>query len=377
MNSVDFMEQRKRLSQRRANTINNIQKLADESNRIKSVAENSKKHLAEIENEFELQTGLNKTDIVFLFAATALQCVRQYILTSFDERVDDKTAAEKVKDGESEHSDRTYRWYNPSLDDILTNPVPFDATFGSPDFNLGIGGGFTHRAKTLGHDPLLGWVFGTANIATGTLTTWDFRSFHIKTGLTINDRIRDKITNNASTAKVFYYTKAKLLDSGIDGKTIIGASLVKEAMHLKSDIGSFASLPIPVISSISPSLSRDLASYGLDMGNVTTVIKQASYATLINVIVAMIHRLFYNETLSKSLYEVKTRKILSYSNLLASSSNIIATAVAMSLGDESAIRRLDIGGFIVTLYRLISDFSFIYKVKEEFIFNNFNKLITG
>lgn len=42
--------------------------------------------------------------------------------------------------------------------------------FGSKDFDLGIGSGFTHRAKTLGHDHILGWIFGTMNIATSTIT---------------------------------------------------------------------------------------------------------------------------------------------------------------------------------------------------------------
>ncbi len=370
-------KQRGNLRQRSLGTLNHMRDIADESRRVEEIARYSPKRLEEIENEFEIQTGLNKTDIIFLFAATALQCVRQYILTGFEERVDDKTAAKKTNSGVEEHSNRTYRWYNPSLNDILLNPVPFDTNFGSPDFNLKLGGGFTHRAKTLGHDPLLGWIFGTANIATGTLTTWDLRSFHIKTGFTKNDFARDKIAYNASTSKVLYYTKNKLLDSGTEGKKIIGASILKEAIHLRSDIGSFASLPIPVVSSISPELSKDIADYGIDMANIAAITKQAAFAMLINALVAMIHKLFYDQTISKTLYEVKTRKILSYSNLIAATSNVIAVAIGTSLGNGTAIRKLDIGGFAVTIYRLIKDFNFIYKVKEEFIFSSFNKLIDG
>jgi hypothetical protein len=81
----------------------------------------------------------------------------------------------------------------------------------------------------------LDWIFGTANIATSTLTTNDFSSYHVKTGTVIR---RDKITNNIQTPSVFYYTKEKLLNNGIEGKKIIDISLVKEAVHLKSDINT-------------------------------------------------------------------------------------------------------------------------------------------
>jgi hypothetical protein len=248
--------------------------------------------------------------------------------------------------------------------------------FGSPDFGLGLGGK-THRYKTLGHDPLLGWIFGTANIATGTLTTWDFSSFHIRTGMSQAMQVRDKITYNADTFKVFQYTKGKLLDSGWKGKSIIATSLMKEAKHLKSDIGSFAGLPIPVVQIVSPDFAKELASYGLDAANVVTIGEQAVWATLINTIIAMIHRLFYDKSacVSKKVYEVKTRKILSYSNLIATSSNIIITAISAYLGNANALQKLDIGGMLVTLYRLISDFKFMHQVKREFVFGQFASMI--
>ena len=65
--------------------------------------------------------------------------------------------------------------------------------------------------------------------------------------------------------------------------------------------------------------------------------------------------------IKRDLYEVRTRKILSYSNALATSSNIIYTAITKNF------TKLDVGGAVVTLYRLITDYSFISKVKYEFI----------
>lgn len=364
-----------------------INQIIREDERIEHIATFSKKYLNEIDQEFKSVTKLNKIDTTFLFFATALQCARQYFLTDFKERLSDQEAAKKTKgDQPHESSDRSHQWYRPSLDEIITSPVPYDAIYGSKEMGLGLSGN-THRFKTLGHDPLLGWIFGTANITTSTMTTWDFASYHVKTGFTSNKLARDKITNNADTLKVFDYTKERLINGGIDGKTAIGTSIIKQGIHLKSDKYSIAGLPIPVASVISPDLSRKLAEYGLDMGNLTTVGKQATFAALINTIIAMIHGLFYDENQYSrwSLYEVKTRKILSYSNMIATTSNVLVVGLGAALGTttntpeltKKALSKMDIGGCMVTLYRLITDINFIAKVKEEFIVNEFQKLVTG
>jgi hypothetical protein len=353
-----------------------LQSMADprhELLRVADFAHNPKRTFIDLDVEFERQTGLTKVDIAFLFFATAAQCIRQYILTGFPERLDDQAAANATKGHTEEHSNRSHQWYNPTLKEIITNPVPFDAMYGSPDFDLSLSGR-THRRKTLGHDPILGWIFGTANIATSTITTNDFASYHVKTGTELK---RDKITNNAQTPYVFYYTKEKLFNNGIEGKKIIAASLVKEAVHLKSDINTKESLPFPIVSVLSPELADTLASYGFDMANIAAVGKQASYAIMINMLIGMIHYLVhdFNNGESRKLYEVRTRKILSYSNYIASASNLLYVTISAGLGNGAAFRKLDIGGFIVTLYRLISDSAFIQKIKEEFIFGNFRAKI--
>ena len=362
-------------SERMNGALSDMSSIAGESIRVADIAHNAISIIENLDEEFESQTGLTKPDVAFMFFATALQCARWALLTKFKERVDhDKTEGGKT----DEHSNRSHRWYRPSLEEVISNPVPFDTTFGSPDTGANIGG--KHRLKTLGHDPVLGWVFGTANIATSTLTRWDFTSYHIKTGEDKLGRKKDKLTNRAKTELVFDYTGRKLLDEGAKGKSIIGASLVKEYAHLKSDIGSHKSLPFPLVSSVSPQLADTLADYGLDMANVLTVGKQAAYSTLINALIGMIHYLFYDpiKDNSRRLYEVRTRKIITYSNLISSNCNVLAVAVKAALGDaEGALRMLDIGGFLVALYRLISDAKFIKEVKQEFVMGNYYKLIQG
>ena len=90
-------------------------------------------------------------------------------------------------------------------------------------------------------------------------------------------------------------------------------------------------------------------------------------------LIAMFHRMFCPEgtEMEQKLYEVKTRKILSYSNLVASSSNLAVVAVTKNF------KLLDLGGLAVTIYRLITDVKFIRQVKQEFIFGSYKDLFWG
>lgn len=342
--------------------------------------------LDDIEEQFQKATNLNGIDVTFLFFAVALQCVRQYLITPFklkDERDNDKDAADKVKGNKKEHSNRKHRLYNPSITEIQTNPVPFDTMFGSKVLGANIGG--RHRYKTLGHDPVLGWVFGTANIATSTVTNNRFESFHVKTGLTGRNTFLDMLKQRADTKKVLSYTRDKLLYEEKEGRMKIACSLLKEAEHLLSDVKSKDSLPIPIVSVFSEKMAETLADYGVDTENLLNVGKQAGYALLINFIISTLHRLCYREEKDGDikLYKVRTRKIVSLSDLIASTSNVIAVAVteaaaAITKNERLAkkgMKYIDIGGYIVTINRLISDYKLIKKIKMEFIGDGFNSAI--
>lgn len=67
--------------------------------------------------------------------------------------------------------------------------------------------------------------------------------------------------------------------------------------------------------------------------------------------------------------KVYSCEILLISNALASAGNI---AYAISTEDW---RKLDIGGTMVTLYRLFSDTRFMSKIKKEFIENEMDKVL--
>ena len=63
--------------------------------------------------------------------------------------------------------------------------------------------------------------------------------------------------------------------------------------------------------------------------------------------------------------------------MIASASNVLWVGGNLAVGNASAIKSLDIGGLIVTVNRLLTDVKLIYKIKEEFVFGAFNKMIQG
>ncbi len=368
MSSIDFKKRKAEIDANLAETINDLGKGYNETVRVCNVVENTYGILDDLDGQFCRKTGLNKTDMVFLFIAIGLQIVRQYLLTKFPQRLDDQTAAKNILGHGEEHSNRLHRYYKPSLNEIITNPVPFDANIGANGALSG-GGKMGHRVTAIGHDSLLGLIFGTANIATATLTTSSFESYHIYT----NENKRDYFKNRARTDLVLSHTVDKMINQGIEGKIIVATSLVKEIIHLKSDINTKHSLPLPGISAINPKLASELAEYGFDMANVINVGKQASYSMLINSMIAMIHMMFCdsNDKMEKKLFKIRTKKILSYSNLVASSSNLAVIAMTKDM------KLLDLGGLAVTIYRLITDAKFIRQIKEEFIFGSYKDMIMG
>ncbi len=363
----------------------NIEVVANDFGRVAEIYRTPNIVISDIDRQFEDATGLKGKDYLFLLTAIALQVARQYLLTNFktkDMRPDDKEAADKVKKKHNEHSNRMHTYYNPSLEQIITNPVPFDAIQGSKAMKANIGGGFYHRARTLGHDPVLGWIFGTANIATSTVTTNTLQSYHIKTV-----GKKDSIKKHADTALIFEHTSNKLLHEENKGKLKIGASLFKEAQHLASDVSSKESLPIPVITLYDEKLAKTLADHGLDCANIVTVGKQIAYSELINAIIAMVHTLLYDESVDPEplLYEARTRKILMYSNIIASASNVIAVAATSVAGVVSENPELvkkglsyaDIGGIIVTAHRIVNDVKFINRIKAEFLEKGWYDAVIG
>ena len=79
--SLEELKRKRAILKRNSDiTLHNMKLIAEESNRVADVAHNSEKILADLDKEFESQTGLKGNDIKFLFAAIGLQMARIVIL---------------------------------------------------------------------------------------------------------------------------------------------------------------------------------------------------------------------------------------------------------------------------------------------------------
>lgn len=355
-------------------------------------------YLDRIDTDFEKATGLNKTDISVLMVATALQIARWAVIGIVngkvtehisEHRVDhnDKSILDMEKEKRKAYQEahqgqgRVKSKEHRDWEQIIFESVPYDITRGSARFpGVNMEGGY-HRIHTLGHDPVLGWIFGTMNILSDTITLDNFRTFDVYMGST---KQWEKETNLIAAF-------ADAFDSIKENNNRLPAAIFAQAIHLKSDFNTRLGLPVPVLETFVPDFAGKLYKEGYDtlclMKDVAIVGAQAVLAALINLLIILIHGLYYDQSknLSRELYEVKTRKILMWSNVIASSSNLItvaATEVAAFYTENPELAKtgmqfMDIGGYLVTCYRLISDTKYIAKVKKEFLENEWNKLVAG
>lgn len=339
-----------------------------------------------INDEFSHKTGIkNKKDMSFLMVATALQTARWLIIQELcgdlgqtidsDSRLNhnDKSIKDSVKESNKsfqerfeDHGHRESTKKYKSWEQIIFSSAPFDTTVGSPNFEENLEGKH-HRYKTFGHDPILGWIFGTANFITDTCTLSNFNSYRISREGTPH------FSEHTNLATIFY----EVFDSTKEDWLRLPAGVFAEFVHLKSDAFTKLGLPVPILEVFSESLAGDLYKSQYDslclLKDLKIVGKQAGFSILINMIIGLIHGLFYDKEKDgdRKLYEVRTRKILSISNALASAGNI-----AYAVGTEDW-RKLDVGGVLVTLYRLFTDVRFITKVKKDFIDTEMDKVLAN
>lgn len=366
-----------------------FQEIADEYNRVADIYSHPEIVLDEIDHAFCQKTKLDKVDLTFLMLATALQVARWVVIAQVSKNLDNKlknnrkdhndSSIEEKKHRQQEKYKDKHKWEDkksekyPTWTEIVTDGVPYDVTAGSKKFGVNMGGG-EHRVHTLGHDPVLGWIFGTMNIISNTITTETFRTF--------------KVVNKPSPKHWEYETNIvngfkMMIESIKEDDKRLPAAIFAQAVHLGSDYFTHKGLPVPFLEVFNSEGASKLYKEGYDVlcmvKDIAVVGLQATIAVLINLLISLVHGLFYDEKKhgSRELYDVKTRKILSASNLIATSSNVIWVGGNMLAGNESAIKDIDIGGLCVTIHRLITDHKFIKKVKLEFMEKQWYDIVLG
>ena len=333
--------------------------------------------LDEINRQFSRKTSIvNKTDLFFLGTATALQVAKSlifpYVAENFDygksfdkdKRLDhnDKSIEKAHREANDKFRDKhlenhgTGNWIN-----ILYQTVPYDITRGSSDLGINMGGKY-HRMYTLGHDPILGWVFGTANILTDCITFNNFHTNRVSRLDSITGAKKMVITPEV----VFIGQMFKECYENVRTDYLnLPAALFAQAQHLKSDEFTKLGLPVPLLSSINENFASKLYSENYDALCLARDAKiiSASFVVskLFDIIITLVHGLFCKDNEDKELFEVRTRKILLISNAIASTSTIINTIIT------SNPKNLDIGSLLNTVTHLFTDIRFITKIKEEFI----------
>lgn len=348
----------------------------------------------EINDEFARKTSIrNKTDLKFLAVAIALEVAKGLLYPlisqklgygdSFnpDDRLDhnDPSIEKAKKEAIDKYQNKKLKNHSTGeWMEILHRTVPYDITKGTgnmPDINLH---GGSHRLYTLGHDPILGWIFGTANILTDVITVspgavvqsdnkWaelikvaGIRSYKVqrKPSMMI-------LPERVSTFKMFKDSFDVIREDPLNLPTAVFV----EGQHLKSDVNTKMGLPVPVLETFAPDFASKLYEDNYDAlcfaRDAKIVGLSAVISILMDMLIGLIHGMYYNPSKdgSRDLYEVRTRKILLIANTIGTSSNLIFSFCTQN------IKALDIGGLLITLSHLFMDTRFICNVKKEFLEN--------
>lgn len=363
-------------------TLNNMQKLADESSRVADVAHHSRKILDDLDREFEFETGLKGNDITFLFAAVGLQLARIVILNELtktekagsENRNETKLHEfqEKLLGRFNSHEIVKERPYYASMEHIITKAgVPYDATAylsensiqylaGKgrtwdidltdmiPTQNLSLFKGANHRFATLGHDPVLGLIFGTGNIMTNTITCIQNAALTGNIGLPIlttnhvivsSDYKDPRIATYASTAVML----KEMLNRIKEEPSAFVASLIKQIIHIGTDLYTPCGIQIPGANLILSNTEVEKLTKYISTGDIVKIGASAKLAEFINFLISTLHTLMYDSStlVSRDLYNVRTRKIIMYSNVIATGSNVLWVGANTLAGNGASIKQLN------------------------------------
>lgn len=412
-----------------------IEKTVNDMQRVSSVLSNVENIIDDLDEEFSKKTGIvNKEDLTFLGVAVILQCARWILMPKMDLNFDKISPNDRLQSNETKksgpykgkksgatyenseinkykkkHSNKfdaeedEYRnklkgngkYQYRSWIEILMRAVPYDAmnaTDESKKLIPSIRGlnnegsninGTNHHVATLGHDPVLGWIFGTMNIISQKITFINLMTFDVVYNNPLQlDKWGQSVdySKPSSVASMLYYCVESINE---DAKRL-PAAVFRQGIHLQSDKLTKQGLPIPFLSSISPEKAQHIIEMGWNSAEVERLLKkalkdaaivgtQALICMLINLIIKAIYLMGSREDdkMELKLREVRINKILLISNLIASTSNVLYVAVSRN------INKIDLGGIGVSLVNLFKSKDLMEKVKYEFISNGIEQAIIG
>lgn len=441
MNSEELKARRKRIEKETAAIFAEADEVIAETARVQEIVANTDEIISQIDDEFEKITSLNNTDVKFMLFASMLQSLRWMLMTELKitqlENLSPEVAKEeRLTANERSHYGGCYNGMSSGAEyelneltkyrekhleianqseiefykkkneyrswiEILTQPVPYDAMNAKDkSFIPNIAGlnkqnknesfnniyGKNHHVATLGHDPILGWIFGTANIMTSTVSFVDFQNYRVNRGHKIKSLGEFAISNELqfSDQVIDYSRSCSLFDiifetihSTYEDYKRVPAAVVRQAIHLASDKYCIEGLPFPIISVIDPQKAQKMIEQGWNSIEFERLIKSdlkqigisAGFDILINAIVESIYLLCVDSKEPLDIKRVKINKILSVAGIISSTSNVLFVALT------NRMSKLDVGGIAVLMLELLHSQQFITNVKQEYIKNNFEKIV--
>lgn len=404
-------------------TLTNMEKITTESYRVAEVAHNSREIIENLDREFEQKTGLQASDVKFLFVAIGLQLLRITIINELT-KTEPAGMKNKLENELHEFQDKVMKKlssldqnmstvnlpYYASTNQILTTSgVPYDAQetltakslekminknrpmewdFDLDDYinkmKLPLFKGANHRFATIAHDPLIGLVFGTANIMTNTITC--VKSPLNISGLEIPVITTNHViyTSNYSHPVIGTYGSTTMMLGNMikripDEPVAFVAALIKQIIHIGTEMFTPCGIQFPVANIVLSNTNVEKITKYIGWGDLIKVSTSAKIAELINTVISILHTLVhdFSDGVEPELYSVRTRKIILYSNAIATGSNVIWVGANVGAGDKSQVKNLDIGGLIVLMKRLYTDTEYIQQIKEEFVLGGFREQIQG
>lgn len=333
---------------------------------------------SKIEEEFYEQIKIQKRDVPILFTAVALQILRIFLinyLTQIEKagknnKKEDKlhSIEEKIMErfqGENGENQREY--YAPLSQIITERGVPYDATAYANE-KYRIFKGANHRFSTLGHDPVLGLVFGTINIMTNTITCIEkpvISTFHVK----YENYKNPKIASRASTVMMFDEARTRIIEE----HEAAYAALIRQIIHIGTDLYTPCGIVLPGLEFL---LSKDRVeslTRCISTGDVLKMGASSTIQEMINWLIGSFHSLTYDENLDGDfeMFLDRTRKILIYSNVIAESSNLLDVGIRACMGQKNVIKRIDWGGLVNLCNQIMKEIKLRHELEVEFVTNRF------
>lgn len=370
------------------NTISSLDDIQKETKRLHSIAINTTNILTDLDAEFSKRTSLGWQDIKFLFAATALQCIRIYVINTLTKV--QPAGAGNVKENLLHKIQGKLLgtlndgvpltpapYYAPLMQICTARGVPYDAT----RFK-GVNHGFfkeaNHRFATFGHDPIVGLIVGTSNILTNTITCRSKGPLpvpvtcHVEYDMNLKNPCIGDVCSTIAALRAAAYR--------VDNDVVsIVAALIKQIIHIGTDLYTPCGIQIPGANLILDNrYAEELTKY-VSAGDFIKIGVSYQIFNLINMFISSLHMLTCQSTShrEKELHHVKTMKILEYSNIIATGSNVIINSVRSYYGDGKALKDIDFAGLIGTIMMLIRNDEIKRKIKREFIFGEYERMVIG